>query len=98
MQHGRQFIDEGNHTDEAPTVRRVTARRSFASANTTALWILVVLAAMFFMRAARALLIPIALAVLISYALEPIVAWLERHRVPRIAGAAFILVIILGLL
>jgi predicted PurR-regulated permease PerM len=77
---------------------RVTAPSSFASANTTALWILVALAAIFFMRAARTLLIPIALAVLISYALEPVVAWLERHRVPRIPGAASILVIIVALL
>ena len=76
----------------------VTARTSLASANTTALWILAALGAIFFMRAARALLIPIALAVLISYALEPLVAWLERHRVPRMAGAASILLVILALL
>src|SRR5688572_587602 len=66
------------------------------SGNTIALWILAVLAAMFFLRTARTLLIPIALAVLISYALEPVVAWLERYRLPRWAGAALVLLAILG--
>jgi predicted PurR-regulated permease PerM len=61
-----------------------------------ALWILVVLAAVWFLRTARELLIPIALAVLISYALEPIVAWLQRHRVPRPAAAGLVLLVILG--
>lgn len=51
--------------------------------SSLALWILAVLATLWFLRAAPSLLIPIALAVLISYALEPAVAWLERHRVHR---------------
>lgn len=51
---------------------------------------------MFFLRAAKALLIPIALGVLISYALEPVVAWLERRGVARLAGAALVLLVILG--
>jgi predicted PurR-regulated permease PerM len=62
-----------------------------------ALWIVAVVAALFFLRSAKALLIPVALAVLISYALEPIVAWLERHRVPRMAGAALTLLVVLGI-
>jgi predicted PurR-regulated permease PerM len=74
----------------------MSARAAGWSAN-AALWILAVLAALFFFRAARALLIPIALAVLISYALEPLVAWLERHRIPRLAGAGLVLVGIAGL-
>lgn len=75
----------------------VTAQMPVSSANATALWILAVLGTVFFLRAARPLLIPIALAVLISYALEPVVAWLERHRLPRMAGAGLILLIILAL-
>ena len=61
-----------------------------------ALWILAVIAILFFLRAASQLLIPIALGVLLSYALEPVVAWLERHRVPRFAGAALVMLILLG--
>jgi predicted PurR-regulated permease PerM len=59
-------------------------------------WIVAVLFSLFFLRAARSLLIPIALAVLISYALEPVVAWLKRYRVPRMAGAALVLAVILS--
>jgi predicted PurR-regulated permease PerM len=70
--------------------------RSGSSTNSAALWILAVLATVLFLRTAKALVIPIALALLISYALEPVVAWLERHRVPRMAGAALVLLLILG--
>ena len=63
---------------------------------TVALWIVAVLGAVMFLRTAKALLIPIALAVLISYALEPVVAWLERRRLPRIAGAALVLAAIVA--
>ena len=62
-----------------------------------ALWILAVIATLFFLRAASQLLIPIALGVLLSYALEPVVAWLERHRVPRLAGASLVMLVLLGL-
>jgi predicted PurR-regulated permease PerM len=74
----------------------MTTRAAASSANTVALWILAVVATLFFLRTAKALLIPIALAVLISYALEPLVAWLERHRVPRMAGAALVLLVAVG--
>ena len=62
-----------------------------------ALWILAVIATLFFLRAASQLLIPIVLGVLLSYALEPVVAWLERHRVPRLAGASAVMLVLLGL-
>jgi predicted PurR-regulated permease PerM len=55
-----------------------------------ALWIAALAAMIFVLRAATQLLIPIVVAVLISYALEPIVAWLERHRVARLLGAGLV--------
>jgi predicted PurR-regulated permease PerM len=66
--------------------------------SAVALWIVAVVATVFFLRAAKTLLIPIALAVLISYALAPVVSWLERHRVPRLAGAGLVLLLALGAL
>lgn len=63
-----------------------------------AVWIVAVVATLFLLRAAAQLLIPIVLAVLISYALEPVVAWMERRHVPRAAGAGLLLALILGLL
>lgn len=62
-----------------------------------ALWILAVIATLFFLRAASQLLIPIVLGVLLSFALEPVVAWLERHRVPRLVGASVVMLVLLGL-
>ena len=71
--------------------------RPASRAQTVALWILAVIATLFFLRAASQLLIPSALGVLLSYALEPVVAWFERHRVPRLAGASFVMLVLLGL-
>ena len=64
--------------------------------STVALWVLAVLVAIFFLRAASSFLIPIALGVLISYPLEPVVAWLERHHVPRTLAAALVLLVVIG--
>src|SRR5262245_60457949 len=71
-------------------------RTWLSSSVAIALWTLAVLATLFFLHFAKALVIPIALSVLISSALEPVVAWLERAHVPRLAGAAVVLLMILG--
>jgi predicted PurR-regulated permease PerM len=71
-------------------------RPTISSTSGAALWIVTVVALLFFLRSARNLLIPIALAALISYALAPVVTWLERRRVPKAIGAGLILVLILG--
>jgi predicted PurR-regulated permease PerM len=62
-----------------------------------ALWVLAIVAALFFLRTARELLVPIALAVLASYALEPVVGWLERHSVSRLVGAPAAVLLVLAL-
>lgn len=79
------------------TITAEVATTSVSRGNAIALWIIAVVASLFFLQAASQLLIPIVLAVLISYALEPVVAWLQRHRVPRLAGAALVLCAIVGL-
>ena len=60
------------------------------------MWVIAAVALMFFLRAASTLLIPIAVAVLLSYAAEPVVAALARARVPRMLGAAVVLLIVSG--
>ena len=75
---------------------RRSDRITVSSASAVALWIVAVVATVFFLRASKTLLIPIALAVLISYALAPVVSWLERYRVPRLAGAGLVLLLVLG--
>jgi predicted PurR-regulated permease PerM len=74
----------------------VSVRSSTSSDSRVALWILAVVALLFLFRAAKALFIPVVIAGLISYALAPVVNWLEKHRVPPLAGAALVLLTILG--
>lgn len=53
-------------------------------------------AAMWMLSWAREVFIPIVLSVLISYALEPIVAWLMRINVPRVVGSALVMALLAG--
>jgi predicted PurR-regulated permease PerM len=70
--------------------------RGTAVANTIAVWVIATVALIYLLRAASQLLIPIVLGVLVSYALEPVVAWLARHGLPRLAGTSLIMLILLG--
>jgi predicted PurR-regulated permease PerM len=74
----------------------MAGRPTASTATSVGIWILVALATLWFLRAAQTVLIPIALAVLISYALEPVVAWLERRHVHRVLGSAAVLLVVLG--
>jgi predicted PurR-regulated permease PerM len=60
------------------------------SAN-AAIWVLTCLAGALFLRAAGELFIPIVVAILVSYGLDPIVRRLHRIRIPRSLGAALLL-------
>ncbi len=67
-----------------------------AATRTNALWVLATLALIAFVKLAAGLLIPIVLSLLIALALEPVVAWLERRRLPRGVAAALVLVSLAG--
>ena len=56
--------------------------------------VLAVLASVFMLHWARDVFIPVMLSVLFSYALSPLVNWMERQRVPRWLGAALLLLAI----
>ncbi|ABE45571.1 AI-2E family transporter [Polaromonas sp. JS666] len=58
--------------------------------------ILAVLASLFMLHWAKAVFIPLMLGLLFSYALSPVVNWLELKRVPRWLSAAVLLLAILG--
>ena len=45
---------------------------------------------------ARAFFVPLLIGILSSYALRPVVDWLEAHYLPRAAGAALALVAVVG--
>lgn len=61
-----------------------------------AIWTIAIVALVFILREASRLLIPIVLAVLISYALEPVVAWFTNRGLPRIAAASLLMLVLLG--
>jgi len=63
--------------------------------RSVALSILAVLGVLFLLRFAQTLFIPIVLAVLVSYALDPLVTWIARLRIPRVIAAS---IVVLGLL
>jgi predicted PurR-regulated permease PerM len=60
--------------------------------------VLAVLASVFVLHWAKAVIIPVMLSVLFSYALSPLVNWMELKRVPRWLGAAVLLVAILSVI
>lgn len=69
---------------------------SHAASQTRALWLIASLAALWALRLAADLLIPIVLGILASLALEPVVAWLVRRGLPRLAATTFVLLVLVG--
>ena len=67
--------------------------------RSTSLALLAFVAVIGLLYQARAVFIPVTIAVLASYALTPVVDWLKRNaRVPKAVGAALTLILILGAL
>jgi predicted PurR-regulated permease PerM len=58
--------------------------------------VLTVLAILAALRWASAFFIPLMVGLVFSYALSPVVDWLQRHRVPRTASAGVLILAILG--
>jgi predicted PurR-regulated permease PerM len=80
--HGQPSTDQ----ESAPQLRTTVDARS------AALTVLAVLAGILVLQYAQAMIIPIVLGVLISYALEPMVASLTRWHLPRPLAAAIVLI------
>ena len=59
------------------------------SIRSLSLAIIALLAGLFMLHWARAVFIPFMLGLILSYALSPIVNWMESRRIPRALGAAF---------
>lgn len=73
-------------SEEAPAIRTPIDIRS------AALTVMAGLAIVLALQYAQAVVIPIVLALLISYAVEPVVTWMARRHVPRPLGAALVLI------
>ena len=68
------------------------------SVRSVALTMIAIGVTMYVLHWAREVFIPIVLSILISYALEPVVAWMTRIRLPRAAAAAVVVTLVTGLL
>ena len=71
------------------------ARRANAQRRSAPLTLLTIIAVLFLLRYAQDVFIPLALAGLLFYALDPVVDWIHKLRVPRVIGAAIVLLSLL---
>lgn len=94
MEHEKDASDAGRtvvSVEETPAGERIATE-----AHNTPLILLTVFAVVFILDWASTIFIPLVTAVLISYALSPLVERLYRWRVPRAASAAAALLLIVG--
>jgi predicted PurR-regulated permease PerM len=92
---------DGRRDDErtAPSREAAAAETSVrmpVDIRSVSLTVLAAIAVVLMLQYAQAMVIPIVLGVLISYALDPIVSAMERRRVPRSVGAALLLMVLVG--
>ena len=64
----------------------------------SAVSVIALIAMIFLLKYAQTLLVPIVLSVLVSYALNPFVTWLERIKVPRTPAAVLVLIALFGVI
>jgi predicted PurR-regulated permease PerM len=67
-----------------------------ADANGLAIGILATAAVIFTLESAQGLLISLILGVIFAYTLNPAVVWLERIKIPRVLGAAIVVIAVLS--
>ena len=93
-----QFPQPG--APETPEAPDVTPEHAPADApsdmQSVALVVLAMFASLFVLQWAKVVLIPLMLGVLASYALSPLVNWMEQKRVPRWLGSGVLLLAIVG--
>lgn len=82
--------------DNAPAHASQMATPAPVDVRSLALTVLTFLGTIVVLKYAQAMIIPIVLGVLISYALDPLVARLGRLHIPRSIAAALVLVTVVG--
>ena len=78
---------------KAPVAVHAAARHSQMGVAVGVLAIIALIAALYL---ARAFFVPFLIGILASYALHPLVDWLKACHVPRAAGAALVLALVVG--
>jgi predicted PurR-regulated permease PerM len=81
----------GETATRTPESAEVPPGRMPVNVRSVALTVMAILAVVLVLQYAQAVIIPVVLGILISYALEPIVGWLTRWHIPRALAAAVVL-------
>jgi predicted PurR-regulated permease PerM len=79
--------------DEQESTTTVPAPIGIRSLSLT---VLATVAAVFALNYGQQFFIPLVISVLVSYALDPVVSWIARRRVPRSLAAAVVLILVIG--
>ena len=79
-----------------PSLATLPATRPAVDARGLALGILAALASLFALSWAQGFVVPLLLGIVISYTLNPLVAWLEAVKVPRVAGTLIVMTSVIG--
>ncbi|GAB5477639.1 MAG: AI-2E family transporter [Marinobacter nauticus] len=94
-----------SHTEESPGVGSGSGEQDSTTAlieainiRSMSLIVLTSIASLYFIDWAQPVLLPLVVAVLISYALDPLVATLDRIHIPRPLGAALVLCALIAIL
>ncbi|GAA4011380.1 hypothetical protein GCM10022212_00500 [Actimicrobium antarcticum] len=72
------------------------APRVHVDARGLSLGIIAIVATLFALQAAQKFLIPLLCGIFIAYTLNPLVAWLERVRIPRMVGTVLVMLALTG--
>ncbi|MBW7470776.1 AI-2E family transporter [Marinobacter sp. M216] len=91
----RQNPESPQEGDDTPST---TALIEAINIRSMALIVLTGIATLYFIDWAQPVLLPLVVAVLISYTLDPLVSTLNRLRIPRPLGAAIILLALIGVI
>lgn len=87
--------DERTAASREPPAAETSVRMP-VDVRSVSLTLLAAIAVVLMLQYAQAMVIPIVLGVLVSYALDPIVSAMERRRIPRSVGAALLLMLLVG--
>lgn len=98
MQPGASLSTVNDEGSAAPSGSDVpeTVSRTPVDIRSMSLAVIAGIGVVLFLRFAQEVFVPLAVGVLISYALEPIVAWLKKCSIPRAVGAAVLLAALVG--
>ena len=84
---------EPRKADDEETITTAPAPMGVRSLSLT---VIAIVAAIFALQYGKQFFIPLVISVLVSYALDPIVSWFAKRRVPRSLAAALVLLTVVG--